>query len=162
MLYAMSDGVEIRESASPSAAVLVTVNNGHELVEISRESRWVQVGVARTGKVGWVPISKTDTVRHGGKTTTPLTKAFQEFETAFQRLNDRVRANTGVTFFTKAEDLGDGILQVTATDLWISGPQSAKESNVATINALWKAANDDLPVMVQVVDRRGETVMVRR
>ena len=46
-LFAKHDHLVVRESASDSASTLVAVDTGHELVEMSRQDGWVEVGVAR-------------------------------------------------------------------------------------------------------------------
>ncbi|WP_160118382.1 N-acetylmuramoyl-L-alanine amidase [Bacillus sp. V59.32b] len=48
-----TDGVNIRKSASTSAAVVTKVNRGTKLEKISVDNGWVQVKTS-TGKTGWV------------------------------------------------------------------------------------------------------------
>ena len=79
---------------------------------------------------------------------------------AFSVLNQRVKSQTGGELFSGAEDMGDGILHVTATDTWLSGPADAKASNLNTIYKLWQAADGSgLPIAVWVLDSRGNVVM---
>ena len=93
----------------------------------------MKVGVARTGKIGWVPISSTALTQTSGGTRTPETDTFRKFIAAFSTLNERVKSQTGMIPFSDAEDMGDGILYITATDLWLSGSTDLKTSNLNTI-----------------------------
>jgi uncharacterized protein YgiM (DUF1202 family) len=161
ILYVKVDRVNVRQGASTKTPVLITLNKGHELLEIYRQEEWIQVGVARTGgKIGWIHRSLvTSELPLGGKTTTPLTPEFENFMWAFNILNHKVKSATGVTFFTEVEDLADGIIRVTATDTWLSGSRQERESNLRTIYKLWKAANDNLPVAVYIVGPQGKRRM---
>ncbi len=161
ILYVKVDRVNVRQGASTKTLVLITLNKGHELVEISRQGEWNQVGVARTrGTIGWIHRSLVTSERPpGGKTTTPPNPEFKSFMGAFNILNYKVKSATGVTFFTGVEDLADGIIRVTATETWLSGSRQDRESNLRTIYKLWKAANDNLPVAVYIVDSQGKRRM---
>ncbi|MHC4731518.1 MAG: SH3 domain-containing protein [Planctomycetota bacterium] len=155
-LYAAMDNSGVYKEPSTGSTVLGWVDRGHELVEIEYREGWVSVGVARTGIVGWMPVGSVSTRRSGGTTKLPMTPAFKRFRVAFDALNERVQAATGARFFTGAEDMGDGIVQVTATDTWLTGTHADQISNVKTIYDLWKAAKQTtLPLFVNVVDKSG-------
>ena len=95
-LFAKHDDLVVRESASHSASTLVSVVTGHELVEISRKNGWVEVGVARTGQIGWVPVLSTTLTQTSSGTRTPETDNFRKFMTTFFTLNQRVKLQTGI------------------------------------------------------------------
>lgn len=159
-LYITADRAVVRTSASITSASVIAVNRGHELMEFQVVGNWIEVGVARTGgKTGWVRRQDVSSQKQGGKTTAPLSAQFKVFRAAFDQLNHRVEVQSGVRFFTGAEDRGDGILYVTATSAWLAGPRQARESNARTILELWRAANNDLPVMVYIQDSGGRIVM---
>ena len=159
-LFAKHDALVVYESASHSASTLVIVDTGHELVEISRKNGWVEVGVARTGKIGWVPISSTTLTQTSGSTRTPETDKFRKFMTAFSTLNQRVKSQTGIELFSDAKDMGDGILHVTATDAWLSAGTDEKSSSLDTVYKLWQATDGSgLPVAVYVRNAKGNIVM---
>lgn len=110
------------------------------------------------GVLGQSRIASTDSPT----TTVVPTDAFKRFEAAFWELNRRVESQSDVTFFTDVEDLGDGIIQVTATNTWLGGRQEDQESNVQTLLNMWEAAEDsELPIAVRVVDEDGNVVMMR-
>ena len=159
-LFAKHDALVVRESANDSASTLLSVDRGHELVEISRQKGWVEVGVARTGKIGWVPISSTTLTQTSGGTRTPETDKFRKFMAAFSTLNQRVKSQTGIELFSDAEDMADGILHVTATDAWLSGSIDEKSSSLNAVYNLWQAADGSgLPIAVHVRDAKGNIVM---
>lgn len=160
ILYSKHDNLAVRESPSDSAPILITVQTGHEFVEIAREESWAQVGVSRTGKVGWVPVSSTTFTQKSGHTETPETEEFRKFKAAFQHLNESVKTNTGILLFSDAQDMGDGIIYVTATDAWLRGNKEQQHSSLNTVFNLWEAAEGSgFPIAVLVKDAKGNLVM---
>ncbi len=151
----------MREGPSTQHPVVLKLKKGHKLVELQRKGRWVEVGADRTGgKSGWIHSSLIGKEFTGGATTAPADPKFQKFKAAFDELNARIKRKTGLTFFTKAENLGDGIVQVTATDIWLRAPRTDRESNLRTIFQLWDAAEaSGLPIAVYVVDKHGNQRM---
>lgn len=161
ILYVHGDVVNMREGPSTSSGIVLKLQKGHKLVEFQRKGKWVEVGADRTGgKSGWIHSSLIGNQFLGGSTKAPADPKFKKFKDAFNELNARIKRKTGITFFTKAENLGDGIVQVTATDTWLSAPQSDRESNLRTIFQLWDAAEGSgLPIAVYVVDKYGNQRM---
>ena len=162
-LFAKHHDLVVREAASESASALITVDAGHELIEVSRANGWVEVGVARTGKVGWVSISSTMLTQAFGGTQTPETDSFVRFTVAFSILNQSVKSQTGIALFSDAEDMGDGIICVTATSAWLSGSADEQASTLNTVYELWRAADGSgFPVAVYVRGAAGNTVMTKQ
>lgn len=155
-LYATAENSRVYEDSSTESTVLGWVDRGQDVVEIARREGWVNVGVARTGITGWMPDGSVSTRRPGGEAERPMTPAFQRFRVGFDAFSERVQAATGTQHFTAAEDMGGGVVQVTATDTWWTGTLQERVANVKTIYELWKAANQTtLPLSVNVVDRSG-------
>ena len=99
-LYSKQDDIAVYATPHDTASAIVTINAGHELVEISRKGGWVEIGVTRTGKVGWVWNTATSlSAIPGKKMVLPETQAFREFQTAFSRLNESVKTQSGVELF---------------------------------------------------------------
>lgn len=161
ILYVHGDVVNMREGPSTSNSIVLKLNKGHKLVEFQRKGKWVEVGADRTGgKSGWIHSSLIGKQFLDGSTKAPADPNFNKFKAAFNELNARIKRKTGITFFTKSENLGDGIVQVTATDTWLSAPQADRESNLRTIFQLWDAADGSgLPIAVYVVDKYGNQRM---
>ena len=56
--------------------------------------------------------------------------------------------------------MGDGIVWVTATEVWISASTADQSSSLNTLYKLWRAADGSgLPIAVYVVDANGNVVM---
>ena len=85
---------------------------------------------------------------------------FRAFKLAFDSLNIEVRRETGVTLFTDAHYMGDGIVNVTAADVWMSGSLAERQSNLDTLYEMWRAAEgSEFPVFVNIVSPSGNIVM---
>ena len=149
-LYIQKNVVNIRTGPGTEKPVLMKLNKGHELVEFSRKGDWVNVGITRTGgKDGWVHRSLVATVSPGGASVAPLDPSFDAFVRDVQKLNDKVEKIAGFPFFTKVENLGDGIVQLTASDGWMTAPYSDRAGNLNTLFKLWSAhEGSGLPVAV--------------
>ena len=161
ILYVHGDVVNMREGPSTSSGIVLRLHKGHKLMEFQRKGKWVEVGADRTGgKSGWIHSTLIGSQFLGGSTKAPADPKFKKFKGAFNELNARIKRKTGITFFTEAENMGDGIVQLTATDTWLSAPQPDRESNLRTIFQLWDAAEGSgLPIAVYVVDKYGNQQM---
>lgn len=160
-LYVQKSGVNVRTGPGTNYRVLMTLNKGHELIEFLRDGKWVNVGIARTGgKDGWIHASLVGRTSSGGTTTAPPDPRFDAFVRDVEKLNDKVEPVAGYRFFTRVENLGDGIVQLTADDRWLAAPKADRESNLDTLFKLWDAHEASrLPIAVYIVDSDGDTVM---
>ena len=160
-LYVQGNGANVRSAPSKSASVVMVVGRGHKLIEFERKNGWVHVGIVRTGgKDGWIFDELVGAEFAGGESAAPADQRFAKFENTVFDLNERIRRTAGVDFFTKVENLGDGLVWVTATNVWVEAPYSDREGNLNTLFDLWDAAEGSgLPIMVQVVDQHGVLVM---
>jgi SH3-like domain-containing protein len=160
-IYVQKPSVNIRTGPGTNNAVLLKLNLGHELIEFSRRGEWINVGIPRTGgKDGWIHSSLVGPVSPGGATTAPKDRRFDAFLKDVEKLNAKVEPITGFPFFTKVENLGDGIVQLTAHDQWLKAPRSDRESNLNTLYRLWSAQEGSgLPVAVYIVDARSNLVI---
>ncbi len=160
-LYAQSEWVNVRSAPSKSARVVMAVGRGQKLIEFERKYGWVHVGIVRTGgKEGWIFDGLVGAEFAGGESAATDEQSFTNFENTVFDLNERVRQTAGVDFFTEVENLGDGLVWVTATNVWVEAPYSDRESNLNKLFDLWDAAEGSgLPIMVQVVDQQRNLVM---
>ena len=160
-LYAQGNLVNVRSAPSISASVLMKLGMGHKLIEFERKNGWVHVGIVRMGGAdGWIFDRFVGAERAGGESVATADQRFTNFEKSVFDLNERVRQTAGVDFFTEVENLGDGIVWVTATNAWVEASHSDRESNLNTLFDLWDAAEGSgLPIMVQIVEQQGILVM---
>ncbi len=155
-LYVAGAHVSVREGPTGSSGIVIDVVRGQELVVISVSSNWIEVGVAGTGRVGWIP---SDAVSDQSQSEAPPVResdSIRRFRDSLDTLNRRVETSTGVRLFAHAADRGDGIVHVTATDVWLSGTSEDQLGNLKTLHNLWRAASrTDLPLFVNIVDAQG-------
>jgi hypothetical protein len=130
-------------------------------VEIQREGQWVEVREDKPGgRSGWIHVSLVYKKFTGGEAVAEKDPRFEKFEAAFNELNASVARKTGMTAFTKAEHLGDGIIRVTATETWLSAPRLDRQDSLRTVFDMWDAAEGSgLPIAVYVVDESGKRHM---
>ena len=159
-LLVQGNAVNVREAPSTNAAIVLQLNLGHELLEIRRSGDWVNVGIARTdGKDGWVHASLVGAYSPGGGIVVPPDPKFDKFLQALWGINYLAKT-MGFDLFIGAENLGDGIINVTTTDVWLSTPNDIRHDNLNTLFNLWDAAEGTgLPILVRIVDGRGRVVM---
>jgi hypothetical protein len=74
-------------------------------------------------------------------------------------INESALAAAGVTLFTGIRSLGNGVVQVTATDTWSTVPDAGKQSYMNSLFATWSAAAGGGPALrVEVVDPTGQVL----
>ena len=104
--------------------------------------------------------SLVGSVSSGGATVAPTDSRFDAFVRDIEKLNNKVKPVAGFPFFTKVENLGDGIVQLTAHNLWLVASRDDRESNLNTLFNLWSAHEaSGLPIAVYIVDSQGNIVM---
>ena len=162
ILYVQGKVANMREGPSTQRPIVLQLERGQQLLEFQRKGNWVEVGADRTGgKSGWIHSSLVGNQLTAGGPSAPSADAkFQRFQAAFDALNASVEQRSGVRLFTKAENLGDGMVQVTATDRWLNAPRADQKSSLKTVFQMWDAADGSgLPIAVYVVDERGNQRM---
>lgn len=162
ILYIQGEGVNVREGPSTNTAVTLKLGNGHRLMELGRNGDWVRVHIDRTGgKEGWVHEGLVSSTNTGGKTIAPPDPRFDQFKLAVEQINKKVKSR-GFNFFPDVENMGDGIVQITVTDIWLSTSKSDRQTNLNSLFELWSAAEGTgRPIMVQMVDQYGNVIMQR-
>ena len=85
--------------------------------------------------------------------------AVARFRETVSNLNERALTAAGVDLFTDVKALGDGVVQVTATDAWTVVPEGGQQSYMNALFGYWQAAaGDGQPLRLQVVDRTGQVL----
>jgi hypothetical protein len=85
--------------------------------------------------------------------------AVARFRESVTELNDRAVAAAGVDLFTDVAAVGDGAVQVTATDAWNVVPEGGKQSFMNTLFGRWlEAVGSGQPLRVEVVDKAGQVL----
>ena len=84
----------------------------------------------------------------------------QRFRDSVDYLNSRAQAVAGADLFTEVEPLGDGAVQVGATEAWTTLSPAGQRSYANTLLDRWAAASGRADhVTVQIVDDRGQVLM---
>jgi Bacterial SH3 domain len=85
--------------------------------------------------------------------------ALAQFRATVSELNDRALAAAGVDLFTGVRVLGDGVVQVTATDAWTVVPEGGQQSYMNALLGYWlAAAGSERPLRLQIVDHTGQVL----
>lgn len=86
----------------------------------------------------------------------------ERFRQSVDYLNSRALSVAGVGLFTTVETVGDGVVQVAATDAWSTIPPAGQQSYANTLLDRWAAARGHGgPISVQIVDPDGQVLLER-
>jgi hypothetical protein len=86
--------------------------------------------------------------------------ALQRFRDSVDYLNSRSQVVAGAELFGAVEPLGDGAVQVEATDAWSTITPPGQRSYASTLLDRWAAATGGSPgVRVRIVDAAGQVLM---
>jgi SH3-like domain-containing protein len=157
----LGNNVNVREGPSLEYPVVLILHKGHKVMEFQRKGEWVEIRTDETGdKSGWIHSSLLGQESIDDPTKTTGNKIFQKFKTDFDELNARINKKMGITFFTQAEELGNGIIRVTATDAWVNTPKPDKANTIRILFELWDTAEGSgSPIAVYIVDKQGNQHM---
>jgi hypothetical protein len=82
------------------------------------------------------------------------------FRQSVDYLNSRAVSVAGVDLFTTVEAVGEGVVQVAATEAWSAIPPAGQQSYVNTLLDRWAAARGHGgPIRVQIVDPDGQVLL---
>lgn len=156
-LFVQSKTAKLYETPSTRSKILMELRKGHKVTELERIDHWVKVRVETAkGTSGWIHRSEVGAEFIGGSTYSPKSAAFGRFLREFDDFNTQLKISQKTVFFTEAEDLGDGVIQVTATQRWLNSPKEIREKYLNTIFQLWNAADrSGLPITVHIADHDG-------
>jgi uncharacterized protein YgiM (DUF1202 family) len=157
----LGDNVNVRKGPSLKYPVVIKVQKGHGIVELQRQGEWVEVGDGKAEeKLGWIHSSLLGQKINVSPAKITTRDKFQKFMAAFDELNTKIKSKMGLVYFTTAEEVGDGIIQIKATDTWVNTPKPDKENTLRIIFKLWdEAAGSGLPIAVYIVDKNDNQHM---
>lgn len=83
-------------------------------------------------------------------------QAFKVFRKYFKQFNAKIKKLKGTAFFEHVEYLDRGVIQVTATYIFLSAPEVYKKKYIGKITQKWmELRKPGLPGIVRIVDREG-------
>lgn len=159
--------VNLRRGPSLDAPVVMRLEQGRRLIEIRREGGWVEVKPVHndTGPI-WVHEKLVEKI--AASMPEPVLEnpaaekaaLFNLFDRAFREMKENIQRQTGNTYFLKAEDLGGGTVEVTATAAWLNSPREKREEDLSELFRIWDAVMvDKSHITVFIVDENGERLM---
>lgn len=160
-LFINGENVNIRSGPGTDFEIVTTLDRGHELIEFGREGDWINVGIARAdGRDGWVLSTLVAASDPGGMAVARPSVAFTKFRISVDALNQSMERQIGATLYSDVRDIGDGIVQLTATPTWLAASLPDRESNLETLFKIWSAAEGTgQPIRVRIVDGNGQLIM---
>jgi uncharacterized protein with NAD-binding domain and iron-sulfur cluster len=94
-------------------------------------------------------------LRQPAKTLTPY-QAYRAFRKYFNLLNSEIKKQKGMTFFENVEYLDNGVIQVTATDIFLSAPETYKQNYLRKMEQKWLDLREpSQKATLKIVDSEG-------
>lgn len=165
ILRVAGEVVNLRAGPSDDTNVRGRVENGEQLLEITRDGDWRGVRVLRTGEEGWVyggllePVATSSFGAGGasvGRSLADEDAGFRTLSESFNRLMANINAAAGYPAVRDVRQDDDTLL-VTPTEEWlISGSRDAHLMTAAAIYEMWKNHQNSAPVRVVMTDAAGQ------
>ncbi|MGD8387598.1 MAG: SH3 domain-containing protein [Desulfobacteraceae bacterium] len=150
--YVQVDVANMRQGNSLDYPVIGWLKEGHKLMEIQRKGEWVEVVADwAKGQTGWIHSSIIDKNYVAGQSPTPESEKFPAFKNAFDILNQKVESTYGKKPFIEVKDLGDGVVQIKASDFWLND-----QTDINQLYSLLKEmGKSPFPIAIHIVDQDG-------
>jgi uncharacterized protein YgiM (DUF1202 family) len=160
-----ADVVNLRAGPSDETNIRGRVEQGDEVIELTREGSWVGVRVLETGEEGWMFGDLLDTVSQSGLRSAVEggDAGFLQLSESFDMLMRRINTALGYPVVDAVEQTGDGVLRVTPTRQWLlNGSREAHMMAAAAIYQMWKNHQNSAPVGVVMADAAGQDYITIR
>ncbi len=164
-VYVKGKIVNLRQRPTTNSPTLWKLKKEQRLTQVARSGNWSQVLVDGVeGKRGWVHASLIEkrTPDQSSKAIAPH-HPFNAFRLHFAQFNAEIEMLKGTTYFESVEYLDRGVIQVTATDIFLSAPEIYKKTYIGKITKKWLTLREPgLPATVNIVDTKGILRMKQR
>jgi uncharacterized protein YgiM (DUF1202 family) len=154
--------VNLRAGPTDASNIRGKVDQGDEVIELTREGNWVGVRVLQTGEEGWIYGGLLERVAQSGllpRADAPGSDGdagFLQLSEGFDRLIRRVNADLGYRMVEEATPVAEGVLQVQPTAAWLrSGGRDAHTMGAIAFYELWKNYQNGRPVTLVMLDEQG-------
>jgi uncharacterized protein YgiM (DUF1202 family) len=158
-----ADVVNLRAGPTEASNIRGRVDQGDEVIELTRDGNWIGVRVLQTGEEGWIYGGLLERVAQSGLlpgdagTGAGGDAGFLQLSEDFDRLIRRVNDDLGYPMVEEAAPVADGVLQVRPTAAWLrSGGRDAHMMGALAFYQLWKNYQDGRPVTLVMTDERGQ------
>jgi uncharacterized protein YgiM (DUF1202 family) len=160
-----ADVVNLRAGPSDETNIRGRVEQGDEVIELTREGSWVGVRVLPTGEEGWIFGGLLDTVSQSGLSPGigASDAGFLQLSESFDMLMRRINTQLGYPVVDAVEQTSDGFLRVIPTPQWLlNGSREAHMMAAAAMYQMWKNHQNSAPVGVVMTDAAGEDYITIR
>lgn len=188
-LLVTGSNVNVRAGPSTEAGVLIRVGQNEPAIERMRQEAWVEVDLPNQDVRGWIHDSlltgttsePTAVPLDGELPTTPVVATetgpertevavteipapesipLRTFRSEVEYFNNRAVAAAGVDLFSGVAPLGEGGVQVVATDAWTTMSAPGQRSYLNALFVRWQAAaGGTQPLHLEIVDANGVVMM---
>ncbi|WGF87788.1 SH3 domain-containing protein [Marinivivus vitaminiproducens] len=154
--------VNLRAGPSDDTNVRGQVEQGEQLIEVTRQGAWYGVRVLRTGEEGWVYgdlIEQVSASSFGAGGVGAVSDAgFLELSEDFNRLMASLGSEFGYSIVERVEVIDNTTLRVTPSATWLrDGSRDAHVMGTAAMYQMWKNRQNGVPVRVILQGLSGET-----
>ena len=153
--------VNLRAGPSDTSNIRGRVEQGDEVIELTRDGNWIGARVLRTGEEGWIYGGLLEPVAQSGLLPRDAAlgngdAGFLRLSEGFDRLMRRVNDDLGYRMVEEATPVAEGVLQVRPTAAWLrSGGRDAHMMAALAFYELWKNYQDGRPVTLVMTDEQG-------
>jgi SH3 domain-containing protein len=187
-LLVTGSNVNVRAGPSTGAGVLARVGVDEPAIERRRQGQWVEVELPEQNVLGWIhdsllagapdqasersrggeaaadvdaggratQIAATDAVGTEAPDDSPLGR----FRRDVAYFNERAVAAAGVDLFTGVAPVGEGGVQVAATEAWATMSQPGQQNYLNALFRRWQAAaGPGRALRLEIVDPSGALMM---
>lgn len=169
--------VNLRSGPGTEHPVMLKFLKGREVIEVQRQADWVEVITGRDDVASaWVHESLLVLQEQNEQATVVLSSdneteivepdvtepspAFSAFMEKFEHYVELREQEVGVAPFTTARDMGNRVIQVTATEDWLQRERVDRETELTTIFRMWdKNEGSGGSIAIEIVDTAGEKQM---
>ena len=158
-----ADVVNLRAGPTEASNIRGRVDQGDEVIELTRDGNWIGVRVLQTGEEGWIygglleRVAQSGLLPGDGGTGAGGDAGFLQLSEGFDRLIRRVNDDLGYALVEDAAPVADGVLQVRPTAAWLrSGGRDGHVMGALAFYQLWKNYQDGRPVTLVMTDEQGQ------
>jgi hypothetical protein len=154
--------VNLRAGPTDASNIRGTVDQGDEVIELTRDGNWVGVRVLPTGEEGWIYGGLLERVAQSGLLPGDAgvgsggDAGFLQLSEGFDRLIRRVNGDLGYPMVQDAAPVAEGVLQVRPTAAFLrSSGRDAHLMAALAFYELWKNYQNGRPVTLVMTDEQG-------
>jgi uncharacterized protein YgiM (DUF1202 family) len=155
--------VNLRAGPSDSTNIRGRLEQGDEVIELTRDGNWIGVRVVRTGEEGWVygglleQVAQSGLLPGDGGQASGGDAGFLQLSEGFDRLMRRVNGDLGYRMVEDASPVAEGVLQVRPTAAWLrSAGRDAHMMAALAFYEMWKNYQNGRPVTLVMTDEQGK------